>query len=82
MADYNLTLVGASWMSVETDNYVLKRQVDSGATTEAALCAGVQGYDDPCPTSDSSSLTYHFTATIFYLTVFYLSCVTDAFYIF
>lgn len=72
MADYNLTLTGASWMSVETDDYVLKRQVDSPAT-EDAVCAGREGYENPCPIAGSSR-TYYFVATLVYMTLALVMC--------
>ncbi|KAL3858432.1 hypothetical protein ACJMK2_013023 [Sinanodonta woodiana] len=47
-ADNNLTLVGASWMLSEKDEYVRYLLIQSGRN-ETEMCGGVKGYAYPCP---------------------------------
>jgi len=73
-SDNDLTLVGANWMSANTDDYVMKNQVDSGATTEAIVCKGKPEYDDPCPTGGSSNMFNSFNLIGYISMAFVLLC--------
>jgi len=52
-----LTLVGASWLTAETDDYVIYRNANGNATAEAELCDGRPSYSNPCSTSGTPIIT-------------------------
>ena len=56
VTDNGLSLVGATWMLADTDDFVIYNQVLSNPGNVNSICDGYPGYDNPCPTAASSGL--------------------------
>lgn len=75
VSDHSLQLVGASWMRADTDEYVIKMNLDKDSSQEEQLCTGREGYDNPCPTSGATGPKFFFNSAFFLiisLNTFYL----------
>jgi hypothetical protein len=50
VTDNSLTLIGASWMRAENDEYIRHLNVDESITDMAQECAGQPDYPQACST--------------------------------
>ena len=66
MSGNNLRLLGASWMVAKKDPYVHYRQLKRG-DEESTVCAGVQGYGNPCPTGSAVPVSHGLFVTLLML---------------
>ncbi|KAK3083792.1 hypothetical protein FSP39_003272 [Pinctada imbricata] len=55
VTDNHLTLAGATWMVATHDEYVRYNYVSNQGRNQSNVCAGVQGYTNPCPTSKAAT---------------------------